>query len=92
MARMRAVHNGFVIRPCTTSSTCSLIELPKSDTSQSNGTMGFVMIDRNPFWSGENVFWDTHPEGLIETHVRGEVTVAILTWCHPLNNHRLAHH
>lgn len=56
MARMRAVHNGFVIRPCTTSSTCSLIELPKSDTSQSNGTMGFVMIDRNPFWSGENVF------------------------------------
>lgn len=37
--------------------TCSLIKLPKSDTSQSNRTMGFVMIDRNPFWNRENAFW-----------------------------------
>lgn len=57
MAHMRAIHNGFVIQACTVSSTCSLIELSKSDTSQSNGTMGFVMIDRNPFWSRENAFW-----------------------------------
>lgn len=32
------------------------------------------------------------PRGLNRSARTGEVTVAVLAWCHRLNNHRLAHH